>query len=140
MRYFITFFLLCFCLVSVSFAQKVDNKKGVTYYGEKPLLKIKGGSLVNDNDPAQIISYGSDKLLFVLTKHYYRDKEYHNVFYNEIRFADFDLSFKSSYDYKPLIKSLVENGVIKEDGELGDRETIDKYIRLYSFDPPSSAY
>jgi hypothetical protein len=139
MKYFILFLLFSTCL-SVSFAQKIDNKKGVTYYGDKPLLKIKGGSLVGDNAPAQISSYGSDKLLFVLTKHYYRDKEYHNVFYNEIRFADFDLSFKSSYDYKPLIKSLLENKVIKEDGELGDRETIDKYIRLYGFDPPLSAY
>lgn len=119
---------------SYCFTQKVENKKSVTYIDDKPFLKIDGGSLMMDNQPAKIISYQSGKLLFVLTKHFYvyhGDKGY---WYNELRFADYDLSFKSSYNYKPLIKSLYENGVLNENGAL-TKESIEKYIKLFGYTP-----
>ncbi len=113
-------------------AQKIKNKKGITYIDKVPYLKIKGGSLIMDQSPVQIISYKTDKLLFILTKHYYHYYGNTSSFYNEITFADFDISFKSGYDYKPLIQSLYQNGVITEDGNI-DEELVKKYMRLYKY-------
>ena len=128
-------FFICLLITFNGFAQKIENKKGVTYIDGKPFLKIEGGSLIMDNQPAKILSHQSGKLLFVLTKHYYVYQGDKGHWYNELRFADFDLSFKISYDYKPLIKSLYENGVLTENGEL-TKESIEKYIKLFGYTPP----
>lgn len=130
-----TYLLLFICLIIAftGFGQDIKNKKGVTYLDEKPFLKINGGSLLMDNQPTQILGYESNKLLFVLTKHYYTYQG-NKLWYNELRFADVEVSFTSSYDYKPLIKSLYENGVLTGSGEIAN-DSIEKYIRLYGFTP-----
>ncbi len=124
--------LLLMLLPFLSIAQKVDNKKGVTYIDEKPYLKIKGGSLAVANQPAQILNYSNDKLLFVITVHLLSS----DTWYNEVTFADFDFSFKTKYLYRPLVKSLYENKVLNETGEI-TQESVEKWYRLFGNPPPA---
>lgn len=87
-----------------------------------------------DNHPAKISNFETGKLLFVITKHFYDYKGDRGYWYNELRFSDFELSFKSNLEYRALMKSLFENAVFSGSGDL-NREALEKYIRLFSFKP-----
>ncbi len=120
------------CCISLFFisnlqAQKITDKKQIIYADGTPLLKMVGGSQIEDNSPMRVVSHDSDKLLFVITKHTNR---VNHTFYNEVTFADVEKGSESPYDFKPLIKSLLENEVLNTKGEL-NLDEIDQYIRLF---------
>lgn len=129
----ITLTLLCFVLNT--YAQKIDNKKGITYVDEIPVLKLEDGSLVFDNKPVKVSANESGKLLFIITRHFYEKGGKTGLWYFEVRFADFDLVFRNAQDYKVIIKNLLETGALNKKAELSE-DGIIKYIKLYSEDLP----
>jgi len=58
------------------------------------------------------------------------------IWYNQIVFADFDLSFKTRHRYRAMIKSMYENGVFTESGDL-NQEAVEKWVRLFGNPPPA---
>ena len=132
---YIVLSLLSLFVVATASAQKIDNKKGITYIDETPVLKLVDGSLVFDNKPVKVSSNESGKLLFVITRHFYEKGGKTGLWYYEVRFADFDLAFRNAQDYKVIIKNLLETGALNKKGELSE-DGIKKYIKLYSEDVP----
>lgn len=133
-KFYLTILVSIF-IASTAVSQKVEHKKDITSVDGKPLLKVNGGSLVFDNKPAQVVNFNTGKLLFVLTKHYFYYNGSNGYWYNELRFSDVGVIFKSSFDYKALIKSLYENKVLTEAGEI-DEDALQKYMFLYPYTPP----
>lgn len=127
--------LISLCFAGTISAQKIDNKKGVTYIDETPVLKLVDGSLVFDNKPVKVSANESGKLLFIITRHFYEKGGKTGLWYFEVRFADYDLAFRNAQDYKIIIKNLLETGALNKKGELSE-DGIKKYIKLYSEDVP----
>ena len=65
-------------------------------------VKIQGGSLAVANMPARILNYSNDKLLFVVTM-YLRIS---STWYNEVTFADYDVSFNTRHMYHAMIQNM----------------------------------
>lgn len=134
MKYILLSLLSLLITATVS-AQKIDNKKGITYVDETPALKLEDGSLVFDNKPVKVSAHESGKLLFIITRHFYEKDGKTGYWYFEVRFADFDLAFRNAQEYKDIIKRLLETGALNKKGELSE-DGIKKYIKLYSEDVP----
>lgn len=120
-----------FLLAIQADAQKVKNKKGITFVDKEPLLKIEGGSLAIANKPARILNYSNDKLLFVLTVHL---KDY-QTWYFEVVFADFDVRFNTRHMYKDLVLSMYQNNLFNVEGDM-DQESVENWIRLFGNEAP----
>ena len=129
----IAFMFICFA-TTIS-AQKIDNKKGITYIDETPVLKLEDGSLMFDNKPVKVKANESGKLLFIITRHFYEKGGKTGFWYFEVRIADFDVVFRSTQEYKVIIKNLLETEALNKKGELSE-DGLETYIKLYSENVP----
>lgn len=110
----------------------MKNKKGVTMIDGVPTVKIQGGSLAVANMPARILNYSNDKLLFVVTVHLRSS----STWYNEVTFADFDVSFNTRHMYRAMIQSMYQSKLFNEEGNM-DQEEVEKWIRLFGNEAPA---